>query len=350
MRLMFVYFPFKDQGSGLVIQGYTEAAKALGHEVAVYGRNHLGIPLNYSMDIESADAAIFIFEWTTQLAKGDALDLARLLGKVPRARRVILDGDGNYNDPITVAGDYNHRGTAAARRWIEICDSLCDKICQPTYHPLKRNVRPFLFYAFNPSWVRPLDFATKKYSMIYVGHCKFRWLPMLRVLQGIEPIRERVGRIAMVGEGWAALPPWARPMHIEDYYFSDPSYLKRWNIETLPAVPFPQVIDWMGKAVFNPVIARPTFGEMRLVTPRLFETLAASTLPLFGLDAVHVQEIYGDRALELMLPHTNPDDMILDLITRPEHFAGIVRSIRQHLSEKHSHTARLKELFAIVQS
>src|SRR5215510_14321747 len=104
MRLMFVYWAFEDQGSGLVIQGYTQAAQALGHEVAVYGRGNPKIPLNYSLDIESADAVIFIFEWTTDLVQGDRLDLARLVGKVPRRRRVILDGDGNYNDVIRVEG------------------------------------------------------------------------------------------------------------------------------------------------------------------------------------------------------------------------------------------------------
>src|SRR5262245_63622068 len=105
MRLMFVYWAFEDQGSGLVIQGYTEAARALGHEVAVYGRWRFGkdnpkIPLNYSLDVGSADAVLFVFEWTTGLRPGDHLDLVRLVGQVPRCRRVILDGDGNYNDPF----------------------------------------------------------------------------------------------------------------------------------------------------------------------------------------------------------------------------------------------------------
>src|SRR5262245_61173648 len=152
MRLVFVYWAFEDQGSGLVIQGYSDAARALGHEVVVYGRPNSRISLNYSRDIGSADAVIFIFEWTTELWQGDPLDLLRVVSKIPRRRRVILDGDGNYNDVIHVAGDYNHRDAAAGRRWIEICDSLSDKICQPTLHPLLKNVRTFLFYSYNPAW------------------------------------------------------------------------------------------------------------------------------------------------------------------------------------------------------
>ena len=44
----------------------------------------------------------------------------------------------------------------------ELCDSLCDKIFQPTYRPLRPNVRPFLFHAYDPAWERPLDFSTQR--------------------------------------------------------------------------------------------------------------------------------------------------------------------------------------------
>ena len=349
MRLMFVYWPFEDQGSGLVIQGYSEAARALGHEVVVYGRSNPKIPLNYSLDIDSADAVIFIFEWTTDLREGDSLDLLRLVSKVSRRRRVILDGDGNYNDVIEVGGDYNHRDEAASRRWIEICDSLSDKICQPTLHPLRKNVRTFLFYSYNPAWAVPLDFRTKDYGMIYLGHSKFRWGPMHRVLQAIEPIREQVGRVGLVGYGWAALPPWAAAMKLEDAYYSDPLYLAKLGADIMDPVPFSRVIEWMSKAVFNPVISRPTFSTMRLVTPRFFETPAANTIPVFGLDEGHVQEIYGECAAELVLGSDAPE-RLLDMVQRPDHYAELVADIRRRLGEHHSQCARLLELIDIVES
>src|SRR5262249_11253588 len=269
---MFICWPFEDQGSGLVIQGYTEAAKALGHEVVVYGRTRLKIPLNYSLDVESADAVIFIFEWTTDLWQGGHLYLCRLGGKVPRERRVVLDGDGNYNDVICVNGDYNHRDVAASRRWIEICDSLSDKICQATFRPLRKNVRPFLFYAYNPAWEVPLDFSNKEYGMIYLGNSKFRWHPMHQVLKALEPIRNQLGLIGLVGYGLDSLPPWAVPMQLEHAYYTDSAYLRKLQAEVKSPVRFEHVIGWMSKAIFNPVISRPTFHYMRLVTPRFFET------------------------------------------------------------------------------
>jgi hypothetical protein len=355
MKLMFVYWAMEDQGSGLVIQGYTEAARALGHEVSVYGRWIPGkvnpvIPLDYSLDIDSADAVVFIFEWTTQLKPGDQLDLARIVSKVPRRRRVILDGDGKYNDVIRVADDYNHADSEEARQWIETCDSVSDKICQPTLHPLRPNVIPFLFYAYNPAWERPLETAAKEYDILYVGHSKFRWCPMTRVLQGIEPIRPQLGRIGLVGYGWDAPPHWATSRQMAQAYFADTGTLDALDIAALPPVRFQYVIDWMSKARCNPVLLRSLFGHLRIVTPRLFETVAAGTIPLFVLDPTHVRDIYGEDGLELVLPKDDPHEKILDIVHHPARYRDVVMSIRRHLANAHSHTARLARLLEIVES
>jgi len=354
MKLAFVYWAMEDQGSGLVIQGYTEAARALGHEVSVYGRWRAGkgnpvIPLNLSVDIDSADAVVFIFEWTTQLPGGQ-FDMARILNKVPRNRRVIIDGDGNYNDVIRIADDYNHADETASTRWIEACDSVSDKICQPTLHPLRSNVIPFLFYAYNPSWERPWETGRKQFDMIYVGHSKFRWLPMVRLLKGVEPIRQKLGRIGLVGHGWDALPYWASSMQLEQAYFADSSKLRDLGIELLSPVRFQYVIDWMSKARFNPILLRALFGHLRIVTPRLFETAAADTIPLFVLDPRHVQEIYGEQGLDLVLPNQNPQEKILEIVQHPERYHDAVTGIRRHLAEHHSHTARLRRLIEIIES
>ena len=355
MKLMFVYWAMEDQGSGLVIQGYTEAARALGHQVSVYGRWIPGkvnpvIPLDYSLDIDSADAVVFIFEWTTRLKPGDQLDLARIVGRVPRQRRVILDGDGKYNDVIPAADDYNHADERESAAWIEACDSLSDKICQPTLHPLRANVIPFLFYAYNPSWEREITDDGKPFDMLYVGHSKFRWCPMSRVLRGIEAVRSSVGRIGLVGYGWDSPPHWASTMQMERAYSVDRSALDRLGVEALSPVRFQFVIDWMSKARFNPVLLRPLFGRLRVVTPRLFETVAADTIPLFVMEAAHVREIYGERGLELVLPDDDPQDKILDIVRNPGRYRDVVLDIRRHLAEHHSHAARLRRLMEIIES
>ena len=59
---------------------------------------------------------------------------------------------------------------------------------------------------------------------------------------------------------------------------------------------FDQVIDWMGRGIFSPVIYRPLFDHLRLVTCRTFETPAANTIPLFCQDQAYIREIYGEVA------------------------------------------------------
>ena len=186
--------------------------------------------------------------------------------------------------------------------------------------------------------------------MLYVGHSKFRWQPMRRVLEAIEPVRQRAGRIGVVGHGWEALPPWAVPMKMEGAYYTDVAYMRSLGMEFLAPIPFGQVVRRMGSAWFNPVISRPTFNQMRLVTPRFFETPASGTIPIFDLDAAYVAEIYGERALELVLPYHRAEEKIADIFDRPRHYSDIVMSIRQHLARSHSQQKRLLELIEIIEN
>jgi len=350
MRLMLVHYLFEDRGSAQDIHNYALAAQAMGHQVVLYGPANPASPFPYSLDLESTDAVVFVFEWTTDLQFGDRLDFSRLVASVPRRRRIVMDCDGKYNDAISVVGDYNHAGQAASRRWIEICDSLSDKIYQPTYHPLRPNVGTFFFHAYNPAWETPLDFTNKQYGMFYVGHNWFRWKPMRRMLEAVEPVRARVGRIGLTGHGWGVPPPWANSSIIEDAYYSDGSYLEKLRVEVLPPILFGAVIESMSRGVFHPILYRPLFNHLQLVTCRTFETPAANTIPLFGLDEAYVPEIYGERAQELVLNGPRPQEKIMDVLERPDYYAEIVAGIRRRLAQQHSYQARLRELIRIVES
>jgi hypothetical protein len=348
---MFVYFISEDAGSAQDVHNYIRAAEELGHEVVLYGRPGALPSFRFSLEVESADAVFFIFEWTTQLRFGDQLDWVRLASKLPRNKRFVIDCDGAYNEMIHVGGDLNHRDAASGRSWMDICESLADRIFQPTLHPIQPNVRPFIFHAYDPAWERPLDFSGKAYGMTYVGHAKFRYHPMERVLRAIEPIRERFGRIAVVGHGWESMPPWAGWMKIEDYFYTDQAYLKKMGVEFVQPVPFAEVVDWMSKGILSPVIYRPLFSHLRFITCRTFETPAANTIPLLGLDADYVTEIYGDEAVDLVLPEdiNAAQAKVADIVSSPERYAEIVIGIRKHLAENHSFKARLREMIEIAE-
>ncbi|MBK8009381.1 MAG: glycosyltransferase family 1 protein [Rhizobiales bacterium] len=348
MKIVFVYWGYENAGSMLDLRGYARAAKSLGHEVTIYGPANAAFQLEYSQELEGADAVVFVFEWTTQLQFGDRLDWVRLIESVPRSRRVVIDCDGAYNEKLDFRGDYNHKSDDLSREWIEICDSLSDKICQPTLRPKRPNVRPFLFHIYDPTWESELDFSNKEFSMIYVGHTKFRWHGMSQVLKAIEPVREQVGRVGLVGEGWDHPIEWTEYKEIAADYYVDREWLRKNKFEAHPAIPFPQVTETINKGVFNPVIYRPLFEHLDFVTCRTFETPAAGTIPLFLLDPRYVAETFGESALELMLGEGDRAAKILDVLARPEHYAGIVQGIRADFAKRHSPEARLNRLIEII--
>jgi len=348
MRLIFVHWVYEDRGSAQDLYNYREAARPLGHEVVIYGPPELS-SFHYSLDVGDNDAVVFICEWTTGLQYGDQLDWLRLVAQVPRRRRVVIDCDGKYNDVISVTGDSNHSDAAASREWIAICDSLSDKICQATLHPLRPNVRPFLFHAYNPAWAVPLDLRDKRYGMFYVGNNWFRWRQLRRVLETVERVRAEVGPIGITGHGWDRPAPWTNDSISPDAYANDPDYLRRLDVAVMPPVRFDQVIASMGQGVFTPVIYRPLFEHLQLVTCRTFETPAANTIPLFGLDPNFVEETYGQAARDLVLGGEHPEELVRDVMRHPARYAETVEGIRRELSEKHSYAARLRELVRIIE-
>ncbi len=350
MRLLFVYWKVEDAGSAQDIYNYCEAAKRLGHEAALYAPPGAVSRFDCSLDLEAADGVIFPLEWNIYLHNNEPLDLEGPLRRVPRRRRVVIDCDGMYNDVVRADGDYNHPDEAGSRARTELYDSISDKIFQPTLRPMRDNVRPFLFHAYNPAWEVPLDFRAKEYGMSYVGTNWFRWRPMRRVLEAIEPIRDKVGRIGLTGHNWLEAPGGADAALRQTAYFTDPDYLQRMGVEVRPAIPIEQVIPCMSKAVFNPVLIRPVFSRLSLVTCRTFETPAANTIPLFAQDPTYVEALYGPEAVELVLPEEKAAAKILDIIEHSDRYAEIVRRIRGHLATRHSYEMRLKELLEIVRS
>lgn len=209
-------------------------------------------------------------------------------------------------------------------------------------------MRPFLFHIYDPTWEAPLEFGDKEFSMIYVGHTKHRWFGMVQVLKAIEKVRDRVGRVGLVGEGWAFSPDYMLWDDIKANYFVDREYMKKIRVEMLPAVPVAAVTETINKGVFNPVIYRPLFDYLGMVTCRTFETPAAGTIPLFLLDRDYVREIYGEAALQLMLEGDSMHEKVLDILQHPGKYAEIVMGIRRDFAVRHSPEARLRQLLQYI--
>jgi hypothetical protein len=112
----------------------------------------------------------------------------------------------------------------------------------------------------------------------------------------------------------------------------------------MPAVHYQEVTRTINKGVFNPVVYRPLFEHLGMVTCRTFETPAAGTIPLFLLDRDYVKEIFGERALELVLGGAHDHAKIVDVLERPEYYGDIVMGIREDFRQRHTPKARLQQL------
>src|SRR5262249_18992078 len=164
---------------------------------------------------------------------------------------------------------------------------------------------------------------------VYVGNNWFRWRSLRRVLRAMEPVREQVGRIGLVGNGWDRPAPRANPTLPEDAYRTEASYLERLGGGGVAAVPVGRGGGGRGGGAFSRVVYRPLFDGVRLVTCRTFETPAANTIPLFAQEPAFVAEVYGEEAKELVLPEERPEEKVLDLLRRPEHYARVVAGLRR---------------------
>jgi hypothetical protein len=345
MRLLFISTLHPFAGSALTIAEYVRHAKTLGHEVAVFGEPSEAFPdLAYALDAERFDFAVFVVNETTDFP--DLPHLARLLDAIPRERRLVVDCSGRYNDTVRVDGDQNHLDQLDGHRgeeWIESLEAVGAAILQPTLHPSRPTVRSFLFHGYEPERERPLELDAKPFGLVYVGDNWFRWQALLRILEAAEPVSASSRGTMVAGEGWDQMPSWLDEPLRSAACFADPERLRRLGVELRPPVSAGNVVATMSLGTVNPVLVRPTFGELRLVTPRFFETVAAATIPVFDLGPEFVAEIYGPEAVELTLGEDRAE-RLADVLRRPSYYGEIVTEVRRHLRERHSFTARVEEL------
>jgi hypothetical protein len=346
------------------ITKYVQVGKALGHEVAVFGEQQAEMgPLPYTLGVKGFDYVIFVVYETKDFP--DLPYLAQLLDGTPKGRRVVIDCGGRYNETIRVEHDFNHLEKLDSHQgweWVEGFQAVSDKVLQPTLHPLRPDVRPFLFHAYDAASVaRPYGSAReaarawagdggarKPYGVAYVGHNWQRWSQIRRFLEAVEPLKGDLGPMCLAGWRWDERPDWAVELGIQGVD-TDPALLGRLGVEAKYPIAFNEVIDFMGQARFCPIFHRPLFNQLGLVTTRTFETFCADTIPLLMLPGELVEEIYGPAGRPLA-PGDDVAGRLRDMLRRPEVYWDAVLKVRAHLAQHHSYQQRFKELLAILES
>lgn len=171
---------------------------------------------------------------------------------------------------------------------------------------------------------------------------------MRPLLEAMEPLRDELGPIFLVGWDWGARADWAIELGLEGSDV-DPDLLARLGVETQDAIPFDQVVEFVSRARFSPIVHRPLFNQLGLVTNRTFETFCADTIPLLMLPGTFIEQIYGPHARALA-PDDDVAGCLADMMRRPDVYWGAVLKTRAQLAERHSFEQRFHELLAILES
>lgn len=346
------------------IVNYVRVGKSRGHEIALFSDPIGDLPdVPTSRDPTGFDYVMFVVYETPDFP--DLPHLAHLLDGVPWHRRIIVDCTGRYNETITVEHDFNHlekMDNHMGWEWIDGFDAVAKTILQPTLAPRRPSARSFLFHGFDPAQVeRPYETAEeaarswagqaengKPYGLVYVGNNWQRWSQMRALLKAIEPIKQSIGPICLAGWAWDYRPDWAAELGIAGID-TDPAMLWDMGVEVRGNIPFDQVIPFVGQARFAPVIHRPLFNHLGIVTNRTFETFCSDTVPLLMLPEPMIDAIYGPAARPLRAAE-DVAGHIQDIQRRPELYWDAILKTRRYLADRHSFERRLEELSAILEN
>ncbi len=345
MKILFVMDQRVDRGSIQSIANYVRAGDMLGHHIALYGRQDPRFPdVRFSTDLEAFDYVVFLVEsWRHWMS---ALRMPRILARVPRERRAIVDADGKYNQVISVdAYDRNYVYEQDRLEWFAHYRSVTDKIMQPTLAPREPGVIPLPFYGYDPtSRIAPDASPPKRFDIMHVAHNWWRWREVSTcLLPAMQQIRPHVRQICFMGSWWDAPPAGARELNLEAAFGVDNDWFRQLNIQISPPVPYTDVIRVMSEGWVNVMTQRPLFRYLRILTSKYFEIFTADTIPLLMLDPEHAELIYGPAGRELVL-HERVADKLLDALTRPNHYRALVENVRRHLGQHHSYEQRVQQL------
>ncbi|MEK7573129.1 MAG: hypothetical protein AAB531_01765 [Patescibacteria group bacterium] len=327
-------------GSSNTILNYVRTGAALGYEFRVSEFGNIDKIVRGSIPVAKKNwkPDLFVFVYESYQFLSDE-DIDQICSFIPRSQRIIIDPDGKYSQPESISGDTNHSTPDSYKYWKNLYDVLSDIVLQPTIKPVEsKKIQSFLYFGMgykNSSFIK----RPKKFDLIYVGNNWYRWSAIYFLIKAIAPIRSRLKRVALIGEYWSnkILPVY------EGTTYSDVNFLKKNNIEILEPTPYGQVETTMSMGLINPVFVRPILNKLKFVTPRMFETFTADTVPLIPKYFTHAQDLYGSDVNKLLLSN-NPTRDILKILDNYKTYNNLCREIREMLNKKHSYKTRINQL------
>ncbi|MBU1164784.1 hypothetical protein KKA15_04455 [Patescibacteria group bacterium] len=328
-------------GSSNALLGYSEAGKSLG--VDVRASADIGCVDDKVSRIVSvatvdweADKHIFVYEGY-QFLTNDQLILAD--GKIPQNKTILVDNDGKYSPPIFCKNDSNHNSLKEYLFWLFIFERLSCKILQPSLgESLTNGVESFIFYGINDQ-ARTIEEVEKEYDLLYLGNNWHRWEDIKDLLLGISSIRRHVPKIGLIGNWWLS-------DFLEGYKeatWSDPALLEKQSVIVKSPPSYGQVEKTMSKGKMNPIFIRAILRKMKFVTPRMFETFLANTIPLLPDYFDYAIDLYGSEVMPLIMSN-GVNNTVMSILDNYEQIQRLCQSIREKLIREHSYKIKLEQL------
>lgn len=331
-------------GSSNTLLGYAKAGPAMGHDVRVSEFGAIDDTIRAKIPTATrnwnVDLIVIVYESYPFLSNQDIREICRT---VPRSKRVVLDPDGKYLEPRFSGNDTNHPTPDSYKYWTNLYDSLSDIILQPFLGTSPNpKIHSFLYFGMD-NQISDLDKIRKEFDLIYVGNNWYRWPDIYWLIKAVSLIRLRLKKIGLVGRYWTG-----EPMEgFEDATRSDSEFLKRNNIDIQDSAPYGQVEAAMSAGKLHPVLVRPILNEIRFVTPRMFETFGANTIPLIPTYFTHALSLYGNKVVKLIISE-NPASDIIRIMDNYETYSNLCKDICQKLRDEHSYEVRLKQLVEFI--
>ncbi len=296
IRILFAGNFHWNAGSSHMIAAYAKAAASVPCEIAVSGqlaRLDAQVPRHLPLvdDVNWATHLVFVFEGR-QFLSDTQIDLCQ---QVPRHRRLIIDPDAHWGPSMTVGLDDSHSNYTAAS-WHNLYAQLSDVILQPRTAPALPPGAEYFPYFGMPEIHRRATNAPEPsklpYELQYIGSNWWRWQTLSDVVRAAAATDPRIERIRVCGRWWDGE---TCPGH-EQATIAEPNWLSDHGVEVAASVPFGHVVSEMASSAINPILVRPVLAQKRLLTPRMFETLASGSLPALTEDLAYLAPVYGDGA------------------------------------------------------
>lgn len=344
LRILFVGCFRFNCGSSHALLGYARAAERRQFDLRASQLGLVDESVRQKVAVADAhwtpDVTVLVFE-SEQFLTPHALSL---IERSPRRRRIVIDPDAKYSEITRIGADANHPSANAREFWRELYDHLSDTILQPRLGPMTGGARRFLYFGVDLNRPpRARHEAGKPFDLIYVGNNWYRWHDFQWLFTKVARVRQRLGRIAVFGQYWQG----DSAPGFEEHTYSAPAFLQAHRIESYPPVPFDEVESRMGQGRFHPIFVRPILNRLGLVTPRMFETFMADTVPVLPPYFRHAPSLYGAEVEPLFLTE-DPADSLPGMMQSYSRYVSLSRSIRERLVKEHSYDQRLQELLGFV--